>query len=384
LGVEVVLTGKISQRGDLIDIQTDLAKVTDRSQLWGEHFRRSIADVQRLQAEIAGEIADKLRLRLSGEARQRVTRRYTESNEAFQLYLKAMHKALSGTDAVEITKRIQFLEEAIAKDPDFARAYVGLAAAYRWLGAAHIWPSAVSLRKSKTAAIRALELDSALGEAHVERAIGMWWGDWDWAGAEREFQRGIALNASYAHADYGQFLAQIGRTEEARTEARRAIEIDPLSPRTLALVSMLYWMTRDYDQAMTTRLTAANGPVLMPFLHEATGEYELAIAEFEQGGDTAGIRGHLGRAYIKAGRLADGRRILSELQAGFRKNGVGAYEIAFIYAALGDTDKAFQWLDEAYRNRDPGLKFLKVDCAVDVLRSDPRLKELERRVGLPQ
>jgi len=135
---------------------------------------------------------------------------------------------------------------------------------------------------------------------------------------------------------------------------------------------------------MTMGRTAPNAPVLVPFLHEAKGDYELAIAGFEQRGETAGIRGHLGRAYIRAGRLADGRRILSELQAGFRKNGVGAYEIAFIFAALGDTDKAFQWFDEAYKNRDPGLKFLKVDPAVDVLRSDPRLMELERRVGLRQ
>ena len=124
---------------------------------------------------------------------------------------------------------------------------------------------------------------------------------------------------------------------------------------------------------------------MISFVREANGKEKEAIAEFEKlGGTAAGIRGHLGRVYIKAGRLADGRRILGELQARVRKDGVGAYEIAFIYAALGNTDKAFRWLDVAYENRDPGLKFLKVDSLFDVLRSDPRLQELERRVGLPR
>jgi TolB-like protein/Flp pilus assembly protein TadD len=382
LGVEAVLTGRISQRGDSIDIQTDLAKVSDRSQLWGEPFRRRIADVQSLQADIAGEIADKLRLRLAGEDRKRVTRRYTESSEAFELYLKAMHEPTNGPTGR--LKHVEYLEQAIAKDPGFARAYVQLAVSYRWLGGGHFWPSAKSLRKNREAATKAVELDSSLGEAHVELADSLWWGDWDWAGAEREFQRGIELNASSAHGEYGLFLAQIGRTQEARAEARRAIEIDPRSPDTLGLVAFIHSTTGDYDQAIEEVQTAPNRAILNAFVREKKGQYEEAIAEFEKLGEAAGIRGHLGRVYIKTGRLADGRRILAELQARVRKDGVGAYEIAFIYAALGDTDMAFRWLDVAYENRDPGLKVLKVDHVLDVLRSDPRLQELERRVGLPR
>jgi TolB-like protein/Tfp pilus assembly protein PilF len=382
LGVEAVLTGRISQRRDSIDIQIDLVKVADRSQIWGENFQRGIADLQELQADIAGEIVDKLRLRLAGAERQRVTRRYTESSEAFQLYLKAIHEPRSLTTGR--LNGIQLMEQAIAKDPGFARAYVQLAQWYMELGAWQVWPVAKSLPKNRAAATRAVELDPGLGEAHVELARSLWWGDWDRASAEREFQSGLELNANSAHVEYGKFLAQIGRTQEARAEARRAVEIDPLSPITLDNVAGLHWMTRDYDQAIEDAQTAPapNRAVLTAFVHEAMGHYQEAITEFEKLGETAGIRGHLGRVYIKAGRLVDGRRILGELQGRVGTDGVGAYEIAFIHAALGNIDEAFQWLDVAYKNHDSGLICLKFDSAVDVLRSDPRFQELERRVGL--
>src|SRR5262249_31640638 len=233
------------------------------------HFRRRIADVQGLQAEIAGEIADKLRLRLAGEERQRVTRRYTESSEAFELYLKAMHEPASLTTGH--LKGIELLEQAIAKDPGFPRAYAQLAEWYRWLSLWQIWPTAKSLPKNRTAAKKAVELDPGLGEAHVALANSLWWGDWDWAAADREFQRAIQLNASSAHVEYGTFLALIGRTQEARAEARRALEIDPLSAHTLDDVARIHWMTHDYEEAIEEAQTAHPGS--MPFLHEAKGQY---------------------------------------------------------------------------------------------------------------
>jgi serine/threonine-protein kinase len=378
LGVGAVLTGRISQRGDWIDIQTDLVNVADGSQLWGEHFRRSVGDIQRLQADIAGEITDKLRLRLAGEERKRVTRRYTQSSEAFQLYLKAMHLP-SGPFGLE--ERVKLLEQATAKDPGFARAYVQLAYWYRLLGGTLVWPATKSLQKSREAVTRALELDPDFGEAHVELAANLWWKDWDWAGADREFRRALELNATSAHMEYGWFLAMIGRTEEARIEARRAIEIDPLSPWTLIVVSLIHWSTRDYSESLEdARRAGGEAPMTL----EAMGRYEEAIASYEKSVQTVANRGHLGRCYALAGRQTDARRILGELQAGVRKNGLGAYEIAFIHAALGNKNEAFRSLDLAYQQRDSGIKFLKVDPALDVLRSDARFQELERRVGPPQ
>jgi tetratricopeptide (TPR) repeat protein len=178
-------------------------------------------------------------------------------------------------------------------------------------------------------------------------------------------------------------LALTGRAEKARIEARRALEIDPLSVRTLRWVVYIYTLTRNYDEALETAKLAGEGVVAAPFIFEAQGRYHEAIAGFEKMGETAGIRGHLARVYGLAGRQADARRILDELQERSRKDGVGAYEVAFIYAALGKKNEAFQWLNTAYRLRDSGMKFLKVDPTLDVLRSDPRFEKLLRRVGLP-
>jgi eukaryotic-like serine/threonine-protein kinase len=385
LGVQAVLIGKISQRGDSIFIQTDLVNVADRAQLWGEHFRRSVVAIQSLQTDIAGEIADKLRLRLAGEERKQVTKPSTENSEAFHLYLKAMYAPDTHS---ETEKRIDLLKQAIAKDPGFAQAYVALGKFYRMLHEAQVWPAAASLQKSREAIIRALDLDPGLGEAHVELAISLWSQEWDWAGAEREFQRALELNAGIAHAEYGRFLAQIGRTQEARNEAQRAVEIDPLSPGTLTTVMFIYLITRDYDQALGAARRA--GPMVesfaLAFGAEGKGQYEEAISVWEKHGGTLNVggRGHLGHAYAMNGRQADARRIVRELQVRAQKDGIGAYEIAFIHAALRDKDEAFKWLDVAYRNHDSGLKFLKIDSHLDLLRSDPRFQELERRVGFPQ
>jgi TolB-like protein/Flp pilus assembly protein TadD len=382
LGVQAVLTGKISQRGDSIFIQTDLVNVADRAQLWGEHFRRSTAAIQSLQTDIAGEIADKLRLRLAGEERKRVTKSPTASSEAFHLYLKAVY---APDVPSETAKGIELLEQAIAKDPGFAQAYVALGRFYRLLHEYQA-PAAI-LQKSREAITKALDLDPSLAEAHVELAMSLWSQDWDWAGAEREFQRALKLNASIAHARYGMFLAEMGRRQEARIQAQRAVEIDPLSPRTLIAVMQIYGMTRDYDQWIeaTRRAGPAAETLVLPFIAAARGQYEEAIAAWEKpGNENVGIRGHLGHAYAMAGRQADARRILRDLQARAQKDGVGAYEIGFIYAALGNKDEAFKWLDVAYRHHDAGLKFLKTDPTLDFLRSDPRFQELERRVGFPQ
>ncbi len=381
LGVQTVLMGRISRRGDSVFIQTDLVNVADRAQLWGEHFRRSTAAIQSLQTDIAGEIADKLRLRLAGEERKRLTRTSTESSEAFHLYLKAVY---APNIPSETAKRIDLLEQAIAKDPGFAQAHVQLGKFYRLLHD-HQAPAAI-LQKSRDAITRALDLDPGLGEAHVELAINLWSQDWDWAGAEREFQRALKLNAGIAHAQYGMFLAQMGHRQEARIEAQRALEIDPLSPGTLTAVMQIYNRTRDYDRAFEAARRA--GPMAetvgLPFIAAGRGQYEEAIAAWEKpGNENVGLRGHLGHAYAMAGRQADARRIVRELQARAQKDGVGAYEIAFIHAALRNKDEAFKWLDVAYQCHDAGLKSLKIDPTLDSLRSDPRFQELERRVGFP-
>jgi serine/threonine-protein kinase len=383
LGVKAVLAGRISQRGDSLLIQIDLMSGSDRAQLWGEQFRRNIADIQELPGEIAGEIAEQLRLKLASHERERVTRRYTENSEAFELYLKATQVPAGPPDATAYHRRVALLEEAIAKDPRFARAHLQLAHLYQRMGEGHVLPAGKSLEKQKNAAMKALELDPELGDAYVILAVNRYWQDWDWAGAEREFQRALGLTAPSAHVEYARFLAFTGRADRARVEARRALEIDPLSTSTMTWVTYIFTLTRDYDEALAIAKRSGYRFAAMPFIFEAQGRYHEAIAGFEEMGETAGVRGHLARVYALAGRQADARRILGELQERSRRDGVGSYEVAFIYAALGDKDEAFRWLDTAYRVRDSGMRFIKVDPPLDVLRSDPRFDKLLRRVGLP-
>ena len=232
LGVEALLTGKITHRGDSIMIQTELVNVADGSQLWGARFQRNIADLQSLQGDIAQEIADKLRLRLKGDQQTRLTKRYTENSEAYQLYLKAMYSPWNFVVPRWINthpNRIDYLQQAIAIDPGFARAYAALAASYYALGNLHYWPAKKAFQLQKEAASKALELDDGLGEAHFQLALVFWELDWDWPGADREFKRAIDLNTISAHALYSRFLMQTGRMPEGLIEAQRALEVDPLS-----------------------------------------------------------------------------------------------------------------------------------------------------------
>jgi serine/threonine-protein kinase len=389
LGVQAVLTGKISIESESLFIQADLVNVDDRSELWGESFRHSVGAVQNIHTDIAGEIADRLRLKLKREERQRVTKPYTENNEAFDLYLKAIDWPANVPRYPEgFFKRIELLQQATAKDPGFAWAYVQLARVYRTFSMGHIWPNPQALQKHKEVTAKALELDPDLGDAHVERAISLWWREWDWAGADREFQRARELDANSAHMEYSIFLAQIGRKQQALVEAQKAIEVDPRSRFARGNIASVHWLNREFAQA----LEATHGGSLplpgstYPLILEGASRYDEAIAQYQArlDNETAGVRGHLGRCYAMVGKLADARRILGELKGRVEKDGVGAYEVAFINAALGDKDEAFRWLDLAYKNHDSGIKFLKTDSNLDVLRSDPRFDELVRRVGLPK
>lgn len=213
LGVGAVLTGKVSRHGDSINIQADLVNVADGSELWGTSFRQSLADVQNLQGEIAREIADKLRLRLQADERTRLTRRFTDSGEAFQLYLKAMHNPWNGLRPGENDARLDLLRQAVAKDPGFARAYVALADSYFHLGETRAWPGEKALHMQKEAVQKALALDDSLGEAHLQLARSSLL-EFDLAAAERDFQRALELNTNSVHIAYAKFLAQTGRKQQ--------------------------------------------------------------------------------------------------------------------------------------------------------------------------
>jgi serine/threonine-protein kinase len=394
LGVQAVLTGRVAQRGDRLLISVDLVDVRHNRQLWGEQYNRKLADLLTVQDEISREITEKLRLRLSGEEKQRLTKRYTDNTEAYQAYLAGRYHWGRRTED-ELKKAVDSFEQARAKDPAYALAYAGLADCYALMGDYGYLPPRDAFPKARAAAEHALQLDDSLAEAHTSLAFVKVQYDWDWAGAEREYRRALELNPNYAtaHQWYSEYLSAMGRHEEALREIRRAQELDPLSLIIHAVVGRALYFARRYDDAVAQcRSTVEMDPnfgVPHLFLGRAyvqQGKYEEALAEFEEFHRLSGgsaILAEVGHAQVLAGRRDEARQLLKELTQDPQQGKVAAGRIAYVYVALGDRDQAFAWLEKAYDEHSDTLVFLRVEPRYDSLRSDPRFADLLRRVGLP-
>ncbi len=396
LGVRAVLTGRIVQRGDDLTISAELVDVRDNKQLWGEQYSEKISDLLTVQRRIAKEITTNLRLKLSGEEQSRLTKRYTENPEAYQLYLKGRFYWNKRTGEA-LKKSIDYFNQAIEKDPTFALAYAGLADSY--VVPANPLPPREKIPRAKAEAMRALELDNTLTEAHTTLARALMIYDWDWIGAEKEFKRAIELNPHYAiaHQWYGGYLDAIGRRNDAITEAKRAQDLDPLAPIMNFELGMAFYYNRDYDKAIeelrkTLELDAdfppANGE--LPAAYELKGIYDQAVAGFQKGLALRGTNewyfsiSGLGHVYAVSGKTSQARVVLDELKQLSGREYVPADRIALVYAGLGEKDQAFAWLEKAYEEHSFNLVWLKVEPRWDTLRSDQRFADLMRRVGLPQ
>jgi eukaryotic-like serine/threonine-protein kinase len=395
LGVSALLTGRMTQRGDNLSVSVELIDVRDNKQLWGERYERKVTDLLAVQREIARDITDRLRLKLSGAEQARAVRRYTEKPEAYQLYLKGRyHWNKRSPDGLR--KAVEYFSQATALDPNYALAYAGLADAYvvlpnmdRRVSRREMMPLA------KDAALKAVALDYELAEAHTSLAAILRKYDFDWAGAERHYKRAIELNPNYptAHQWYGELLISEGRFDEGLAEVRRALELDPLSLITNLSLGLGLRVSRRYDEAIAQlqktleldpNFADANAFLAASFAHK--GMYEEAVAAnarqmAREGAPPAVIEAAKG-AYAKEGWQGYLRflvRTLESLENPARPEGV-----AGLYGQLGEKDKAFEWLEKAYAERSDGLSLLKVDPWFDPLRSDPRCTDLMRRVGLPQ
>lgn len=393
LGVEAVLTGRVSQRGDDLIINVELVDARDKRQMWGEQYNRKAIDLLAVQAEISKEIADKLRLRLSASERQQLARRETSNPLAYELLLRGRFHFNKGADEAR-KQAVDYYKQAIAVDPNYAPAYAELAYAYSILGNDGVIAPKEAARKAEEAAVKALELDGGLAEAHQALAYNKQL-DWDWAGAEREYREAVGVNPNYAqaHATYSVFLSVTGRPEEAIAEARRAKELDPLSIRIDIWVFNTLFFARRYDEARDVlkqmRELDANHPLILYYFaatSAAMGQYPEAIAAYKEGmrlgDDGTSARIYLGHAYARAGRLEKARAILKELQR--TRQYVSPAELAILYVGLGEREQAFASLERAYAAHDLQLQYLGVDPAFDPLRPDPRFADLMRRVGLPQ
>jgi TolB-like protein/DNA-binding winged helix-turn-helix (wHTH) protein/Tfp pilus assembly protein PilF len=396
LGVRAVFKGRVTQRGDSLAISAELIDARDNSHIWGQQFSRQPSDIFGLQEEIAREMTTALRLRLTDEEQKRLVRSYTPNAEAYQDYLKGRY--FWQKTGLGLNKGAEYFQQAISKDPRYAQAYDGLADCYIYLAVFGFSSPTESYPKAEEAALKSLEIDGTLAEAHTSLARIKAEYDWDWSGAEREFQRAIELNPSYATAYqwHGGVLATMGRPEEAMANYRRALELDPLSPTINAALGQAFYYTRQYDQAieqlqktleLDPNLDFARAFLALAYLQKSMNEE--AIAEFEKQVVTSHSHvwalADLGYAYAVAGRRTEAQRMLDQLKNQLsRQKFVPADAMGHIYVGLGEKGKAFEWLEKGYERHSIGLGGvdLKVDPLWDPLRSDPRFADLLHRMNL--
>jgi serine/threonine protein kinase/Tfp pilus assembly protein PilF len=406
LGVRALLVGKVTQRGDDLLVSAELVDTLDNSHIWGEQYNRKLSGLLALQQEISREISDKLRLQSTGEQKERLTKRYTESTEAYQLYLKGRYHWNKWTPE-GWQKSIEYFQQAIEKDPSYALAYVGVSNAYSALGFFDVMLPREAWPKAEEAAVKALEIDDTLGEAHAALGSVKYLYNWDWASAERELKRAIELNPNdeVAHTVYAYYLHSMGRADEGLAEMKRAYELNPLSIRiNSGLGDMLAFAHahRQYDQAIeqfrkTIELEPAQWSLGSIYWHlgavyEKKGMYVEAIAEYQKGMNLSGesdLAAALEQAY-KTSSFSEAKRVVTKMRLQkmievSKREHVPPPEFAFIYADLGQKEQAFEWLEKAYEEHSSVLVHLGdgMVCTCDALHSDPRFADLLRRIGLP-
>ncbi len=392
LKVRAVLTGRVTQRADGLSISVELINAQDNSQIWGQHYNRKLTDVFAIQEEIAKEISEKLSLRLTGEEEKRVTKRYTDNAEAYQLYLGGRYHVLKLTPP-EVQTGISYFQKAIEIDPSYALAYVGLADAYRSLSLVGEMPSAEFL-KAKAAAQKAIAIDDTLAEAHAELGFIRFWYDWNWSAAEEQLKRALDLNPnnSATHMFYAHLLSNTGRHAEGLAEIKRSRELDPLNLRTSALEGEFLIHAGQTDEALAKLQKTLEQDPNFWFAHMFSasayiekGMFTEAVAEARKAREHSGGSTHpmsfLGYALAKSGKQEEARGLLDELLKISDERYVPPYHIALIYNGLDERDKTLAWLERGYEQRDPKMVFLKVEPKWNNLRSDPRFQDLLRRVG---
>jgi serine/threonine-protein kinase len=394
LGVRAILTGRLQQRGDDVIVSAELVDLRDNKQLWGDKYQRKMADLLIVQSEIAREITNNLRPRLSGEEQTRASHRPTNNSEAYQLYLKGRFH-WNKRNPEDFRKAIAFFQQAIEKDPTYALAYAGLADSISLLSAYGGVSPRDSMPQAKTAALKALALDDNLAEAHASFGQIIVYYDQDFNAAEREYKRAIELNPNYApaHQWRAENFSALARHDEAFAEIRRALEIDPLSLIINRVHGDILLNARRYDEAIEQyRKTIDMDPNFVTahyFLgraYEAKGMHDQAVSEFLKGMRTVAPEGfaQLKDAYEKFGWKGFVQALLNQQLEQSKKSYVPPFVIAVSNARLGQTDEALTWLERAYQERDYRMTLLKVAFEFDALRSDPRFIDLVRRVGLPQ
>ena len=405
LGVQAVMSGRMVQRGDNLSISVELIDVVNNKTIWGEQFERKMSDLLATQREIATVITEKLQLKLTGTESTGVTKKYTDNNEAYQLYLKGRYFWNKRTES-DIDRSIEFFNQAIALDPKFALAYSGLADAYQVLpNYQDVFKPDETYPKARAMAEKALEIDPTLAEPHAAIGVVCHEYEWNFPEAEKEFKRSIDLNPNYAsaHQWYGEYLANMGRHDESISEMKRALELDPMSLIINTTLAGMYYVARRYDESlaqfqkvfeMDPNFVKAHSQLV--FVYRAKGMYEEALDESRKrrqlrGEDMTQIEPRIDAiraAYRSGGPKAYWQKIMEfEIEAARRSNKETApITIAICQMGIGDNDGALATLEKAVATgrRDIALAQLKADPAWDPIRPDPRYRELLKKIGFPE
>ena len=396
LGVQYVMEGSVRRDGDKVRISAQLIQMRDQSRVWARQYDRELSNLLALQGEIAQEIADEIQLTLGEHRRIDISRQTSippKTSEAYDFYLRGQYFWNKRTPE-GFEKAIECFEQSTAKDPNYARAYAGLADSYALLGGYTLSPQTEFMPKARPAALRALQIDESLPEAHTALALIVQNYDWDWQTAEKEYRRAIELNPNYAtaHHWYAEHLMWLGRFDEALRESERARQLDPLSMIIAADNAVILYSSRQYDRAIEKFRSvlamdpnfSRTGMVMNAYVEK--GLFADALAEVEQRrrvyGDGPWSWSALAYIYGRSGQQVQARRALDKLQQLNRHQQIDPAAIAWGYIAVGDKEQALAWLEKAYAQHSNQLTTLKVEPGYDSLRSDPRFQDLLRRVGL--
>ncbi len=397
LGVDSVLMGRIVQRGDNLNISVNLVDTRNGKSLWGEKYERKMSELLATQTQIINEITNKLQLKLSGENEQKLTKRYTDNNEAYQLYLKGQFHFAKRSEE-DMLKAVGYFERAIKLDQNFVLAYVGIADTYSqmpWYG--YMQPDD-AMSKAKRAVEKALAIDPSLAEAHATLAIVLAAHEWNWAESEREFKRALELNSNIAkiHLEYaGIYLIQNGRFDEAIASLNRALELEPLSMPTNGELTFAMLNSGQYAEGLKQAQKAydlePNHPASIYYLGlaycinknytEAINLGEKVLAKDPNNQDALFITGY---AYAKSGKKSEAEGVLTKFKVIGKTQYVASYYVATINVGLGKKDAAIEELEKAFVLRDPFVTTIKVDPLMNPLRDDPRFNEMVRRLNLPE
>jgi TolB-like protein len=392
-GVSYIMEGSVRKYGSDLRITAQFIDAHQDTHLWAETYRGTMEDIFDFQEKVSAKIVEALRMQLTWQEKQNLQKRFTENSEAYQLYLQGRY-FWSRRNEEGLKAAIRFFEKALEKDPNYALAWAGLADTYSLMGEYTNISRRELFPKQVAAVNKALEIDDRLAEAHISLAISLMLNEWDWVNSEKEFKIGIELNPNYATGRhwYAEWLLYNGNIDEAFREISLAVELDPISQGILKDKGIHFYYTRQYDEAIeiamkTLELDANFAPVyrLLSLAYQGKGMFNKAIAENQRWGELIGNKVKtdvaLIQIYAAAGLKEEARKLIKQIEIG--KLGGNDYRgMATVYAALGESDVAFDWLEKSYERREESLCALKVDHKMDSLRSDPRFNEMLKKIGL--